>query len=775
MRFLERWFPNLYGNIAEPSRWARRSELKEYLAPPSPNQREGRIPMGKIGNKIVAAKDEQSVLVFGPTGSGKTQGVVIPAMLEWKGPIVSTCVKRDLVDRTLPERQNQGPVSIFDPSRVTSYETAKWSPISACKNWNDSLDMAKWLINASPTSQDEGKDRTFWMANAQNLLAPLLYAAAKTDNTMGQVADWIDEQNMHEPARIIFNTIHKSEGKLDLLEQYPTLRESFTVTEIKEKITEEITDMTEKKKPLHDQLEILDGKIDEKSRNKLKRSYAKKIEGIKAAIKHAQEEELEEGETVPEEFQNERLVQMHRYRYQLHEELMLLEGKISPTDKAEIKGRVLGGLQAAAEARKQTTDTDEIEQIDEFQQQMTRKLMIIEGKVDEKTKHALKNDVINALNSIEEELTDETEEHLESLQQFQEHLTDWYMVFDGTIDEGKKQAMREKLVNELSERDTLIEKATGGLELTGDLLQKHGEKVGDTAIKTVTRTIKTDKQDAEMAISKFRSIPNLPDDTRGSAYGVVNSILDVYKYPKVREATDSNTIDPEKILESGGTLYIVAPQYEQEKYQPLFEALIMSMVRTVQNRAMTDKPLDKSLLLALDEAGNVAPLKELGHIASMMRSNNLRLITVFQDWSQLEDTYHKKAGTIVNAHLVKMILAGLSDPPTLDNLSKLLGEAEISQKSTTRQKGNKDKGSSVTHSKQYRALLTPDALRRFPYGEAVSIMGDRHPARMQLRLAYKEKALQDRHLLPKNDVVFDAKPPLPEIQDRQQSPENPAK
>src|SRR5437764_1320784 len=73
--------------------WARRSELRPLIVrAPVP----GRLTLGRIGPRLVAAEARQSVIVVAPTQSLKTTGLAIPAVLEWEGPVVATSVKSDL-------------------------------------------------------------------------------------------------------------------------------------------------------------------------------------------------------------------------------------------------------------------------------------------------------------------------------------------------------------------------------------------------------------------------------------------------------------------------------------------------------------------------------------------------------------------------------------------------------------------------------------------------------------------------------------------------------
>ena len=68
------------------------------------SRRRGRIVIGRIGRRLVAAKRRESVLVFGPPGSGKTSAFAIPNILEWDGPAVVCSVTSEILRTTVGVR-----------------------------------------------------------------------------------------------------------------------------------------------------------------------------------------------------------------------------------------------------------------------------------------------------------------------------------------------------------------------------------------------------------------------------------------------------------------------------------------------------------------------------------------------------------------------------------------------------------------------------------------------------------------------------------------------
>ena len=167
--------------------------------------RAGRVVLGRPerAGGLLATEARHSVLVIGPTQSGKTSGLAIPALLEWEGPIVATSVKDDLAAVTLPWRRRLGPVSVFDPTRTSGLEPlARWSPLSTCATWSDAQRTAGWLVESTPGRRGMA-DAAFWYTTAAKQLAPLLLAARHGVMSMADVVRWTDAGDFDEPSALL--------------------------------------------------------------------------------------------------------------------------------------------------------------------------------------------------------------------------------------------------------------------------------------------------------------------------------------------------------------------------------------------------------------------------------------------------------------------------------------------------------------------------------------------------------------------------------------------
>jgi type IV secretion system protein VirD4 len=152
--------------------------------------------------RALATERSQSLAVVGPTLSGKTSSLAIPALLSWEGPIVAASVKTDLVRHTVQWRRSLGTVWCFDPSSSTGLEPATWSPLPAARTWPGALRVAASLTEVT-RHDSTGADGDFWYSTAAKCLAPLLFAAANAQRSMTDVVRWVDTQEMVEVAEIL--------------------------------------------------------------------------------------------------------------------------------------------------------------------------------------------------------------------------------------------------------------------------------------------------------------------------------------------------------------------------------------------------------------------------------------------------------------------------------------------------------------------------------------------------------------------------------------------
>ena len=189
-----------------------------------------RLTLGKLGNRYVATEERHSVVVFGPTQSGKTTSLVLPALLEWRGPVVATSAKSDILTLARPARQALGGrTQLFDPTRSTMLtegddawhpglvqnEPQSWSPLHAIESvtrrsaesveawrgrqWAAARESARWLVHAARTMGAGNQETEFWYVTAEKLLGPLLLAAVAEGATIGDVVRWI---NQHDKSTI---------------------------------------------------------------------------------------------------------------------------------------------------------------------------------------------------------------------------------------------------------------------------------------------------------------------------------------------------------------------------------------------------------------------------------------------------------------------------------------------------------------------------------------------------------------------------------------------
>jgi type IV secretion system protein VirD4 len=251
----------------------------------------------------------------------------------------------------------------------------------------------------------------------------------------------------------------------------------------------------------------------------------------------------------------------------------------------------------------------------------------------------------------------------------------------------------------------------------------------------------TDPNDPAPSLARSAFLASVKADARrkDSIYGTAQVLLDVYKYPAVADTASGCDIDREAFLRGfdaagrpvDNTVFVFAPEHRQDQLRPLFEAFICWLIRAAEDRyAATGVALDPPLLVMLDEAANIAPLRKLGTYASSLASQGVQLVAVFQNFGQIRDRYGTQASTIVTNFLVKVLMGATTDRELLELLTVLIGKEEIAQESLTY---GVDGSRVATAAIRQRELAPIHSLVQQRPGYALALVSGRRPVRLRVR------------------------------------------
>ncbi len=140
----------------------------------------------------LGAQAPGSVLVVGPTQSGKTTSLCVPLVLGWRGPVLAASVKGDLVAATVAARRQLGSVQVVAPGVEGS---SVWDPVAQARSFDEARALAAALTGGTGAGSSQA-DQEFWASLAAKLLAPMLLAANHASGTIATVSTWLDRRDV---------------------------------------------------------------------------------------------------------------------------------------------------------------------------------------------------------------------------------------------------------------------------------------------------------------------------------------------------------------------------------------------------------------------------------------------------------------------------------------------------------------------------------------------------------------------------------------------------
>lgn len=169
----------------------RAGQLRPSLTKPTPG--DVGYQLGASRGVNVWASVEDSILLIGPPRSGKGLHIVINAILDAPGAVVTTSTRPDNLTATLTARSAEGrPVAVFDPQHLAEGLPAglRWSPIRGCEDPLTAMIRATGLAAGTGLSAGGVQGGDFWEGKTRTALQALLHAAALDHREPGELFRW---------------------------------------------------------------------------------------------------------------------------------------------------------------------------------------------------------------------------------------------------------------------------------------------------------------------------------------------------------------------------------------------------------------------------------------------------------------------------------------------------------------------------------------------------------------------------------------------------------
>ncbi|MDQ1360628.1 MAG: type secretion system protein VirD4 [Acidimicrobiaceae bacterium] len=185
---------------------------------------------------------------------------------------------------------------------------------------------------------------------------------------------------------------------------------------------------------------------------------------------------------------------------------------------------------------------------------------------------------------------------------------------------------------------------------------------------------------APLAMDLLEGVTCTDDRELSGIWSTASGVVGGYRTEAAVAATTAPDFDPMAFVRSSDTLYICAPGRRQTLVAPMVVGIIED-IRTAayehHARTHVDEHQRPPVLLALDEAANIAPLPDLPAMVSEGGSQGLTTLACFQDLSQAKQRWGQAADGFLSLFGTTVVLPGIGDVTTLEALSVLAGDEEV--------------------------------------------------------------------------------------------------
>jgi type IV secretion system protein VirD4 len=228
---------------------------------------------------------------------------------------------------------------------------------------------------------------------------------------------------------------------------------------------------------------------------------------------------------------------------------------------------------------------------------------------------------------------------------------------------------------------------------------------------------------ASAAADQLEGVSRRDERNRETTVMSALNLLRAYRYPQVA-ASAPEDLTPDRFLDGrANTIYVVAAGHDQDALRPVILALVTAIYEAAIVKARRNGPLSPRLFILMDEAANIAPVRNLAPWLSQCGDHGIVIATIWQSIAQVDQRYGRAArDAICAASTAQVFIPPLAEPTSAGYLSDLLGEEVVANAS--RSGGLSRDSLNVSHQKAGPAPW----LRQIGRGRAILVYRDLPPA-----------------------------------------------
>lgn len=296
----------------------------------------------------------------------------------------------------------------------------------------------------------------------------------------------------------------------------------------------------------------------------------------------------------------------------------------------------------------------------------------------------------------------------------------------------------------------------------GELLRQASGK--GRSLKEHLQSIIVERARAERALSEtctdsLNRFLGTSENTLTSILATLNAPLTIFSEPLVDAVTSRNDFSLEDLRRRRMSVYVVVPPNRLADSAVLLN-LFFSQAINLNTRVLPeqDPTLKHQCLFVLDEFTAMGRVGIISKAVGYLAGYNLRLLTVIQSVSQLDDVYGKEqARTFATNHALQILYAP-REQRDANEYSEMLGtltERSASEGRSVSTGGKGGSSRSTNLSPQRRALLLPQEFKEIGTDRQVVILENCKPIFAHKIFYYEDQVLSGRVLPPPQTPTID--------------------